>query len=202
MSQSDFSTSALTGVAPEPIAMLFGALEQHVVGVHQIWYTFSHLYERDDNRALLNGFAPEFFGQMEYILAENLILRIARLLDPPSTGKHKNCSLARLREDLRSVNANLWVVLGIVLNRTKALAVPLLDLRDKVIAHSAYERAVSAGDMEFPLRADDVDEILGCMRDFMNTVTGAFDSAPSILFEWVQAKAAMQLLTKLRSGSN
>jgi hypothetical protein len=194
--------SALAGFAPEPIATLFGALERHVVGVHKIWYTFEHLYERDENRALLNDFAPEFFRQMEYILVENLILRIARLLDPATSAKHKNCSLARLREDLASViDFNARVLLGIVLHRTKTLAVPLLDLRHKVIAHSEYTRAVAPGDLLFPLRSDDVDAILAGLRDFMNTVTSVFQSTPAVLFEWIPAEGANELMAQLRLRS-
>ena len=61
------------------------------------WQEQEELFSTPENVALLNRTAPAFFGSLQRILFEDVLLQICRLTDPVKTGEQENLSLERLR---------------------------------------------------------------------------------------------------------
>jgi hypothetical protein len=65
--------------------------------LHVKWEEFRTLYGTSEKEiALMNAVAPNFFGRLQQILWEDLMLHISRLTDPPKSAGRDNLSLRRL----------------------------------------------------------------------------------------------------------
>ena len=58
--------------------------------------------EQEKRQALIQSTAPGFFAIVQVSLAEAILMRICRLMDPPKTGKQENSSLRSLDNELLS----------------------------------------------------------------------------------------------------
>jgi hypothetical protein len=82
----------------EALGTHFAALWQETVRLHLIWGEFVELYGSKSSRIeLLNHTAPRFFRTVQDLLWQETLLYIARLTDPPDSGKNKpNLTLQNL----------------------------------------------------------------------------------------------------------
>jgi len=93
---------------PQDVAELFNFLCDFVFAIHDKWEDFRGLCVPRDfqdadevnrvkrNIALLNSLAADFFASCQESFANDVILSLCRLLDPPSTGGQENVSLRKL----------------------------------------------------------------------------------------------------------
>jgi len=93
---------------PQDVAELFNFLCKLIFAIHDKWEEFCGLCVPRDfqdadevngvkrNIALLNSLAPDFFASCQESFANDVILSLCRLLDPPSTCRQDNVSLRAL----------------------------------------------------------------------------------------------------------
>ena len=69
---------------------MFAALYHQVAWVHLKFHEFVELFGKDEERVeILNRAAPGYFSMVQDVLFESIILDIAKLLDPATTGKKR-----------------------------------------------------------------------------------------------------------------
>ena len=86
---------------------------QEILHVCIRWGEYNTLYDAgNDHIEVINKTAPHFFGMVQTGFQENIVLHIARLVDPPCMGKNKNLSIklfpeliqnGKLREELKEL---------------------------------------------------------------------------------------------------
>src|SRR5665213_2492774 len=78
----------------EQLGPIFHALWQEVAALHEKWGEFVALYGTKESRVrLMNEAAPAFFGIVQTIFWENILLHIARLTDPPGSSRRANLTI-------------------------------------------------------------------------------------------------------------
>jgi hypothetical protein len=113
----------------------------HAVTAKHHWQTYRTMYGDNSNVDLLNETASEFFGWEQDRLTVTSVIFLCRLLDPASMGSNDNLTLLFLCDllDSQSPGAACDNLRSRVTD-LKAKAKPILDARNKRIAH--LDRAV------------------------------------------------------------
>jgi hypothetical protein len=115
----------------------FAALWSEVEGLHVMWGEYVELFTQPDSVDVLNQTAPGLFRIIQVVLWEYTLLQIARLTDPPDSGKDKeNLTILNLPGLVEypgddEKRANLDGLIGTVMNKTKFCR----DWRNRHIAH-------------------------------------------------------------------
>ena len=131
-------------VFPEGTGELFYELWSDVAHLHLDWQNYGSLYGTSPERIdLLNWAAPLFFALLDGILFHDIILAIARITDPATTGKFQNASiensLKKLETHLDSSLARQFREgFADLSNHCKSVR----DYRDKIIAHNDLDIAL------------------------------------------------------------
>lgn len=106
------------------------------------WIEFRELYGTKESRIeIMNETAPFFFSTIQKVLWENLLLGIARITDPPETGKKKNTTLRALGPHIRDEQFRLEFENDI--SDILAESEFCRDWRNRWIAHMDYELSVN-----------------------------------------------------------
>lgn len=103
--------------------------------------------EHEKRRALIQATAPGFFAVVQATLAESILMRIARLMDPPESMGHDNSSVSSLRDALSSSShgclrsdiqslTNEWAKKDQQTNAEQGEYASLKVLRNKWLAHN------------------------------------------------------------------
>jgi AbiU2 len=128
---------------PGDLGSLFYILWSEVLSVHEIWATFSSLYlSGKPNRGLLDYCARSFFEDLEWILHDDVILRIRRVLDRPDYRGNPNASLYLLVERLKEYTPDLVPDIQALLKSVKSDASPLTTIGNKRVAHRDLDVAL------------------------------------------------------------
>jgi hypothetical protein len=70
------------------------AMANFCVHLRSVWRHYEILFEEGDlRRTLLHRIAPVFFGDLNQLLIEQLVLQICRLTDPPVTMRRTNLTI-------------------------------------------------------------------------------------------------------------
>jgi AbiU2 len=81
----------------EALGDLCFLLWKELTWLHIKWEEFRTLYGTSEKEiALLNAVAPNFFGRLQEVLWQDLMLHISRLTDPPRSVGRDNLSIRRL----------------------------------------------------------------------------------------------------------
>ncbi len=156
------------------LGTIYDALWHEVASVHSKWSEFVVVFGTKESRIeLLNKAAPLFFRVVQDSLWENVLLHLARLTDPPASGKKQNLTVRQLpnlvkhEETRRKVDDLLDIAL-----LASAFA---RDWRNRHIAHSDLDLSVSetANALEFASRQK-VNEALQALVDILDAVSSHY----------------------------
>src|ERR1051326_2048217 len=157
----------------EDLGSLFDALWQQLNFAKMKWREYVSLYGTNEKRiALLNAAAPRFFGRLDAILWEDILLHIARLTDSPSTfGRQDraNLSIRALPPLINDLSLRDTVTQRV---RSAVDAAEFArDWRNRHIAHRDLQRALErdAEPLAFASRAC-VNGAFEKMQAVMNTI--------------------------------
>jgi AbiU2 len=148
-------------MGPE-LGAVYNALSNDVAWLHAKWNQYRQLYARSPERIdFLNTVAGHFFGMIEDILLEDILLHSARLTDPPMSVGKGNLTLRRIPElvadvALRSELEELVEVAGKACESPRAWRHRRLAHRDLALALATSSDplpGVSRADIEATLRA-------------------------------------------------
>ena len=119
----------------EELGNVYFCLWQEVAGLYLKWNQYVMLYGADPSSiGLLNKSAPAFFRIVQDGLWENIMLHIARLTDPPCTGKYKNLTVKRLPELVKE-NCHLRNKIELLICTANNATKFCREWRDKRYAH-------------------------------------------------------------------
>src|SRR5690606_4985825 len=72
---------------------LYHALESEYFWVRLKWQEFVALFASADRVEILNAAAPAYFLMLQDVLSDDILMHVARLTDPPTTGKKRNLTI-------------------------------------------------------------------------------------------------------------
>jgi|ERR1700688_1627906 len=163
---------------PNPLGALFFFLWGEIALLHSVWATFRALFESGRERLdLLDHCASSFFADLHWVLHDDLVIRIGRLLDPPSTAGRANASIPRLIADLTPLaTPALASRLSEALGATLKAASGLREIRNTRVGHSAFQAAL-APHHHPPADADEIETVLDGLRAIMNGIEAEYRDA-------------------------
>lgn len=135
---------------------LWSLIKKEVTGIQVVWEVVNGLYfqPRSEGWSRLGQDAPLLFGLMQTVHVESLLMRVARLMDPASSGRgghQHNLSLLRLLTMESSLAADEVAV------RRIWEGSELKWIRDKYLSHNSLERQlVEEHSVNIPLAAEDI----------------------------------------------
>lgn len=162
---------------PDPVREPFQALWSEVVRLHWRWELFKQLFVSGPRRVeLLNEVAAQFFGELQFVWIDNVVLGLARLLDLARSGKRQveNLSLSLLVErvsalGVHSIEPELEKHLQLLQDRGG----PFVKHRHKRIAHTDLEHRLAVEGSSLPnLTPNLIGETLEAIVELMNKVEG------------------------------
>ena len=186
---------------------LYKLIAIDVVDINERWKSYEYLYQNSRLRVeLLNKSASYFFGRLQRILLDDLILGITRLSDPAQQGKSENQSLPRLKNEVFALgHFALAESLDLRLTDIKSQCCPFKTHRNKRVAHTDLRLKANPHEVVLPnIPPKDFVAAIKSMNEFLNdfenhfeglTITGYdhviqpyLDSADGLI--WTLQKAA------------
>lgn len=139
----------LRDMGPE-LGPVYHALWKEVAWLHAKWNQYRQLYAHSPERvAFLNRVASHFFGVVQDTLYDDILLHLARLTDPPKSGR--NLTLQRLP---KIAPPALRVDLKKLVQAACDACEPARSSRNKRIAHEDVALALAGTFDPLPSRAD------------------------------------------------
>jgi hypothetical protein len=185
----------------KPLGRLFSALWKELVWLHIKWGEYVELFGTNSERVeLLNRAAPNFFGIIQDVLLDNILLHIARMTDEPGSGSKKTLTVHAFSEavDLK-IQGTVETLIELAKNKVQFCR----DLRNKRMAHSDLKLALdpeSAALLPAVSRAQ-VREALKAIGNVLNAVEEHYGSAPTGFEHTIPALGGAGLLLEvLESG--
>jgi hypothetical protein len=187
----------------EVLGTQFNALWQEVARLHMKWGEYVELFGSKPTRVeMLNMAAPEFFGIIQGVLWEDVLLHIARLTDmPESKGKKtkKNLTIQNLPGLIEQpeIKSGLRGLIDAALEKTKFCR----DWRNRHIAHGDLDLAISIPPAE-PLKLasrECVNEALKALVNILNAVDVQYTGSETH-FQNPTRVGSVQLLRCLYAG--
>ncbi len=123
----------LDAMGPE-LGIIYNALRNEVAWVHAKWNQYQQLYARSPDRiALLNQVARHFFGVLQDVFLEDILLHLARLTDQPKVSGKDTLTLRRLPAVISGtqLKADVTNLLDTALNACKSIR----EWRNRRLAH-------------------------------------------------------------------
>jgi hypothetical protein len=164
---------------PEKIREPFVWLCQDLVGLQTKWDFFEHLYDSQENAALLSELALASFNVIRGALVTDFVMGISRLTDPPQSGRapvQDNLTLSALVLMCADVpEAAEW---QLQCDNLKTIAEPMRRQRNKRLAHRDLNTAINPKESPLPgVSKADIKRFLQGATDLMNMILQHFDDA-------------------------
>ncbi len=183
------------------LGQFYSLLVQECNQLHLEWNEFKEFFGTSPERIeLLNHTAPAFFSRLQSTLWDVVLLRIARLMDPPNSGVGKeNVTLLRLPE---LVDKAIRYKIDILLKVAEEKCVFSRDWRKRRIAHLDLNLALEKG--QKPLASASrlsVGAAVDAIAVVLNAVESHYFDGRTVAFDWIQSPhGAKALLFLLREG--
>lgn len=146
-----------------------------------IWQEFLELYARDGARIeRMNDVAPGFFGLVQSLMIEAMVIRLCRITDGAGTGKRTNlplrCILSALPPEMSQHEDDLK---GMILN-AETLVDRVRPWRNKRLAHLDYDHAMSENHQKFSIGYTEIRKSIEAIHAVLDrTSVIAWDTAIS-----------------------
>jgi hypothetical protein len=164
-------------ILPDPIRELYESRWQEAAEFHSVWVMLQQLFDGTaKNARLIRHTGASFFMAVRKAMRDSIVLSVARLTDPPRTGRKENASLPALLEKTRECGAPALVVeLELLMGEIKTLAEPIRDRRNRALAHADLETALLIHPDPLPgISFALLEELSSKIADFLNRITRHF----------------------------
>ncbi|HEY5910601.1 MAG TPA: hypothetical protein VJA21_08365 [Verrucomicrobiae bacterium] len=169
---------------PSEIRDIFRALKAEVLEVRSEWLVYHHLFMEDEQftQVMSRGLGG-VLGALQNMLQTNLLLAIARLVDPATGIKgDKNLSLRNLCEEVPANTGTLRKDATKLLNKIGAAAGNVKFHRHKSIAH--YDLEISLEAKQLPsVTFREIRRILEQIEAFLNLFERHFENSETLFTE-------------------
>jgi hypothetical protein len=184
----------------EPLGVQFHELRQEVIFVHRKWIEYVTLFGTKPSRiTLMNKAAPLFFRTLQDSFWDDMLLHIARLTDPSTTGKFSNLTLQNLPDLIADagLKAKVQALLKTILDQSEFCR----DWRNKLGAHRDLDTAINgtANQISGGSR-DQVNTLLKTIAELLNAIELHFKEASTFYDFEGHTGGAKQLLFYLDDG--
>jgi len=152
-------------------------LYREVAWLHVKWQEYRELFGASRERVqLLNRVAPAFFGFLQSVLFDDILLHITRLTDPPRSVSKDNLTVQRLSALLQSADLKLRV--DKLVEQAKQRSDFARDRRNRWIAHRDLLTARNQSPQPLAKASRDaVEQAMAAIRDVMNEVESHYEKA-------------------------
>lgn len=153
---------------------LYHELSEELTWLNAKWLEFRKLYARSEERIeLLNGTADFFFGVIQRVLWDDVLLHIARMTDPQEHGKNKNLTLRALPDAVPDPDlaAELRVLVATALSCSEFAR----EWRNKHLAHRDLSHALDVKATPLPgVSRQQIREVLDSFGKILNCLLRAY----------------------------
>ena len=179
----------------DELGTVFFWILQETYYVSSLWNQYETLFERSERITLLNDSGGNFFGNVQRVFFEYVLLGIGRLTDPLKTGKKENLTILQLPE---LVEDDIKPSLSNLVEKAVEASTFCRDWRNRKIAHNdlAYRRVGS------PLEAvtrDSVTSSLIAIHDVLRIPSMKYCES-HLEFVALDDNAVTELLFRLHFG--
>jgi hypothetical protein len=177
-----------------PLGTQFCALWEQVVWLHMKWADFVELFGKKPSRiVLLNQAAPAFFRMIQDVLWDDMLLHIARLVDPPKKARLTIQSLPRYVKDAVTKSA-----IEKLIKTAKHKIAFCREPRNTLIAHTNID-VLTAATLEFGSRLQ-MTESLDALGNVLNEIETFYMGSPTAFAHVHTVGNAVSLLYVLHDG--
>jgi len=169
LSPQEIRAAAIEAMGPS-LGNLYDILSNQVSWVHLKWQEYRALFGTTQERInFLNEAAPAFFGDLQDMFWNDVLLHLCRLTDPPKSGGKPNLTIACLLPliedaDMRERANGLF---GLANDRTRFAR----EWRNRRVAHREFPGAVGADTRSItPGSRQNVEDALAVIRSMMNCI--------------------------------
>jgi hypothetical protein len=174
---------------PQEVQEVFEDLHNDLVWlqIHFEWYNC--LFDQGPKRLeLLDAIASTFFVRLKFTLFEDIVLSIARLLDPSRSRAFERMSLAQLAERVTADDKAFGAELDAELNRIKKESHNIRDLRNSRIAHKDLKDSLKESPELTKISKSNIEQVLTDIGALMNKVSDRY-GGPGTLYENAMSQA-------------
>jgi AbiU2 len=165
---------------PAGVRDVYCRLESEVVWTFDRRHSFKTLFRKNAQRIeLMNALSPQFFGEIQMIWADDVILHVCRLTDEPSERNRERLSLAQLHKknalgpdvdrEFKRTLKRLW-------KDAQRNSQPLRNYRNVRIAHLDKPTSLGATPLA-GITAQQIEDSLSPIREYMRTFRLNFASS-------------------------
>ena len=145
---------------------LYDIVSNQVSWVHLKWQEYRALFGTSQDRInFLNDAAPAFFGDLQEMFRDDVLLHLCRLTDPPKSAGKPNLTLATLISLISDVEIREKFIelFGTAKDKTAFAR----EWRNRRVAHREFPAVVDSHSLT-PGSRQDVEAALGAIRDAVN----------------------------------
>ena len=158
----------------EDLGRVYYALWQEVVWLHNQWDEYLQLFGTKESRIkLMNAAAPRFFRMIQDELVEAVVLRIARLTDPPKSTGQSNLTIRQLPSLIKDQSFSDEV--SNLVNAAVTASEFCRARRHRRIAHNALDLALGVQNEPLPnLTRENITRAIASSAEVLNAVSFHF----------------------------
>jgi hypothetical protein len=181
----------------DDLGELYNVLKNVMLFIQTKMQMYDMLYNSESKVSLLNDFSSEFFGKLQDILFDDIIISICKLFSKPETSSKKNLCFGCLPEMIQDKDLKEKIVKVIeecnekIKNSTKTR-------RDKYIAHFDYDFFLEKIDYDISVKWEDVKIISDKMWLIVNIIENYYYNASCISKVYSQNLGIEMLFQKIR----
>jgi len=181
--RSEIQAHYVEAMGPE-LGETCAALYHKVAWVHLRWALYKQFFDKSDRRiALLNETAGSFFGVLQGVLLDDVVLELARLVDSPKSCGKANLTLRRIPGLV--ADPELQPEIEAMVNSAMDACAKAQDQRNRRLAHNDLLLAVETLAKPLPaIGVADVESALGAIRDLLNRLDSHYLNS-TVAYEYV-----------------
>ena len=153
---------------------IFQQINDEISTLHVYIQLYKQIYGSKGLIEVVNESAKFFFAMNQYIFIDNIILSVARLLDPAESGNFENLSLWQLLKQVKddeNSEDDLIDRLTELLKKIQKFIASFKKHRNKRIAHLDLQRGqIKSADSLPGISEDNLDTIIRHLDKFMNEI--------------------------------
>lgn len=190
------------------LGQVYYELSNQLALLHIKWHQYCTLFGKDRERIrLLNEVAPAFFGYLQRTLFDDILLCLARLIDPRETSVKRQKNLTMNRLTLLIIDSELKRKVEKLLGQVKKKCDFVIEHRHKRLAH--LDLKVYRNPHKLPaIDRQKVEEVLKAMRSLMNAIENYYGLGQVVYEESIGALGGadrlcevLEIFKKLRSAT-
>lgn len=188
---------------PSDTRSTFVSIDHEVQWIHAKWIVYRQIFAGDQQQIdILNRTAPFFFRIIQQAMLEDIVLAMARLLDPAETMGNQNRSLMQLLHQLDDERfAELQKELRDDLLQLEEASQVFKVWRNKKLAHTDLAMELRVSDNPLPgISRALVETALEALRKLMNRVNGYFMDSSTAYEHFSTITGGDRLLELLEKG--